>query len=142
MLQALTRPNRGLTIALLVLCSGLAIAAALVGVSDNPPGLLLGLLAGVAAVTAFVHPWRNADDFWHLAFYSVLSLVLIGMLHIAFDILAHPPTGTFPKYFFGPLAASTFLVALLVCPAAFLVGIIGALIALIASRRHLRGSAV
>ncbi len=136
MLQALTRPNRGLTIALLVLCTGLAIAAALVGVSDNPPGLLLALLAGMAAVTAFVHPWRTADDFWHLAFFSVLGLVLIGMLHIAFDTLAHHRTGALPKYVFGPLAATTFFVALLVCPAAFLVGVIGALIAFIGSPRH------
>jgi hypothetical protein len=141
MLQAFTRPNRRLTIGLFVLCSGLAIAAALVGLADNPPGLLLALLAGMAAVAAFVHPWRTVNQFWYLAFYSVLGLVLFGVLHNVFEALAHHRTGALSKYALEPLAVTTFLVAIFVCPAAFLVGIIGTLITFIRSRRHPPGSA-
>ena len=136
MLQAFTRPNRRLTIGLFVLCGGLAIAAAVVGVADNLPGILLALLAGMAAVAAFVHPWRTADQFWHLAFYSVLGLLLFGGLHIVSEALVPHRTAALSKYVLEPLATGAFFVAILVCPAAFLVGIIGALIAFIGSRRH------
>ncbi len=141
MLQPFTRPNRRLTIGLFVLGSGLAIAAALIGLADNPPGILLALLAAMAAVTAFVHPWRTVNQFWHLAFYSVLGLVLFGVLHNVFEALAHHHAGVLSKYALEPLAVTAFLVAILVCPAAILVGLIGTLITFIRGRRQPPGSA-
>jgi len=57
MLKAPEPPrNRTLTLALLGISVALAIAAGVVGIEDNPPGLLLGLFSAVAFVVAFFIP--------------------------------------------------------------------------------------
>jgi uncharacterized membrane protein YccC len=57
MIAAFSTPrNRIKTFILLAICGLLAIAAAAVGIDDNPPGILLAFLAATAFVLAFVHP--------------------------------------------------------------------------------------
>ena len=48
--------NRKMMLILLAICGLLAIAAVVVGIDDNLPGILLALLAATAFVLAFVHP--------------------------------------------------------------------------------------
>ena len=57
MLEALSTPrNRTLTFVFLAICCASAIAAVVVGISDNPPGILLAFGAATALILAFVHP--------------------------------------------------------------------------------------
>jgi hypothetical protein len=111
-------------------------ASALVGLNDNPPGLLLALLACMAALTAFVHPWRTARQFGYLVLISALGFGLSAVLHNVFEALADQGTTAVSRYGLQPLGVTAFLVATLVCPAGFLVGIIGAIVMFIRSRRR------
>jgi hypothetical protein len=57
-LEALSTPhNRTVSFVLLFVCGLSAIASGVVGISDNPPGILLAFLAAAAFVLGFVHPW-------------------------------------------------------------------------------------
>ena len=58
-----TRHNRNRTAVWIAVCCILSAAAAIEGISDNLPGILLAFGAAIALVLAFVHPWRSATKF-------------------------------------------------------------------------------
>jgi hypothetical protein len=136
MLQAFATPhNRTVSVLLLVACGLLAIAAARLGITDNPPGILLGFLSIAAFVTALVHPWRSARRFWLLAGGSLAALAVLILLCALFVTLAKKwgPGGVL----FGVLDALSggCLLAAVVCPPAFMVGVVGGLV-MLARERH------
>ncbi len=88
MLQSLfTPPNRTRTLLFLGLCLGLAVAAALVGIDDNPPGLIMAALSGLSLVLAFTHAWRSASRFQRLIRLAVVVFILSLALGIGLQIL-------------------------------------------------------
>src|SRR3972149_7949573 len=89
MIDAFSTPhNRIKTLILLVICGLSAIAAAAVGIDDNPPGILLAFLSATAFVLAFVHPWRASRQFGRLLYASALGFVVFGLLHNVFEAIA------------------------------------------------------
>ncbi len=129
MLAALSTPrNRTTTFILLAACCALAIAAAVVGIADNPPGIMLALLAAFALVLAFVHPWRAAAPFRLLFYGSFLGLVCFVLAAMVVDVwvgkwvVAHAPG-------LRPLLEGVWTVAIIVVlalfPPAFLTGLGG-----------------
>lgn len=102
----------------------------------NPPGILLALLAATAFVLAFVHPWRTSRQFRRLLYASVLGLALSVLLSNVFAAIAHNPAtvGVLQKLMEG-LAVAAFLIATVISPAAFIVGVVG-LIAVFIRSRH------
>lgn len=136
MLGAFTPPNRRLTSAVLVVAAGFALAAGIVGISGNPPGLLLALLAWIAAVTAFVHPWRVPRYYRYLAYSSVVAFVLFAWVHSFFDVLGAQSSGILGRYVLQPVGVVLFLLAIFACPAGIVVGVVGALVVFILNRRH------
>lgn len=138
MIDALSTPrNKIRTLILLVICVLLAMAAAILGVSDNPPGILLAFLAAIAFVLAFVHPWRESRQFRRLLYASVLGLVLFVILNNIFAVIAHnsATVGTLQKLLQG-LAVAAFFLAWVIGPAAFIVGAVGSVATFIRSRRR------
>jgi len=121
--------HRKRTSILLTICVLLGIAAAAVGIDDNPPGILLAFLSASAFVTAFVHTWRTSKQFLHLILGSIFGLVVFAVLHNVFDIVASKPglSGLVPGLLTGASTAF-FLVATLLCPSALLVGAVGAVV--------------
>lgn len=115
----------------------LAILAAVVGISDNPPGILLALLAAIAFVLAFVHPWKDARQFRCLLYTSALGFILSVLLNNVFAAIAHhsATTGVL-RYLFQGLAVVTFFLATMICPAAFIVSVVGLIVLLL--RNHYR----
>jgi len=92
MVSAFSPPqNRKKTLILLAMCGLLAIAAVVVGIDDNLPGILLAFLAATAFVLAFAHPWRTARKFMFLLLASILSFVLFIILNIILDTVAQDP---------------------------------------------------
>ena len=92
MIDALsTLHNRTRTIILLVICGLSAIASTFIGIDDNPPGGLLALLATVALILAFAHPWRTARKFMFLLLASVLGIVLFIIQDIISNSIAQNP---------------------------------------------------
>ena len=138
MIDALSTPhNRIWTLILLVICGLLAIAAAAVGIDDNPPGILLAFLAATALVLAFVHPWRTARQFNRLLYASVLGLALFVILTNVFAAVAHnsATAGVLQNLMQG-LAVAAFFLATLICPVAFIVGAVGSVAMFIRNRRR------
>jgi hypothetical protein len=77
MLQAFSTPaNRIWTFRILALGAALALAAMIVGIGDNPRGILLAFLAVIAFVLAFVHPWQTPKRYLYLLCISVLALAV------------------------------------------------------------------
>jgi hypothetical protein len=116
MFEAFAPQGRRLTLLLLVICGALAAAAGVVGIDDNLPGQSLAWLSAIALVLAFVHPWRTARRFLLLIGASALGFVVFAVLSASMENAGVFGGGVF------------FLLALFLCPAALLVGIIGAVV--------------
>jgi len=138
MLEALSTPsNRTRTFVWFAVCCVLSAAAAVVGISDNLPGILLAFGAAIALVLAFVHPWRSAKKFQHLLLGSVIALVVTGVLHNVFHGAADMAEGIVVlKGLLQGLGVAAFLIAILICPPAILVGLVGSVLMSIRNRRQ------
>lgn len=129
MIPALSTPrNRRRSLLFLAACIASGTAAALLGISDNPPGLALAFLAAIALLLAFAHPWRRSAQFRYLFYASAAGFLVFAVAHDAFEALAHGMTA-------GPVATVTeslgvvaFFLAVLLCPPGLLVGGAGAVI--------------
>lgn len=138
MIEALSTPhNRILTIVFLAICCASATSAVVVGISDNPPGILLAFGAAVVFVLAFVHPWRTAKQFRRLLYAALLGLVISAILHNLFEALAgkFASAGMFQIMVQG-VGVAAFLIAILICPTAIVVGLVGLLVMFIRNRRR------
>jgi len=128
MLQFWSRPvDRARSVVLVGICLVAAVAALVVGVSDNLPGILLAFAAGAALVLAFVHPWRTQKHFLFLAGGSLFGLVVFAILYGLLEAAARMMAGlSLVHLLLEGLAAAAFLVAFLLCPPAIVVGLVGA----------------
>ena len=108
------------------------IAALIVGISDNPPGIILLFISSILLVLAFTYNLKTTKSYLILLASSIIGFVLFAVLH---NILEHFVDGT-P---WGFVAAFFFLVALFICPAGTLVGIVGTIVNLIKGRRATAG---
>jgi hypothetical protein len=133
-----TRRNRILTLILLSLCVLSVIASVVVGIDDNPPGALLALLAALAFVLAFAHPWRTARKFLFLLLAAVLGFVLFFIVSIVSDSIVQNPASSpaLLNWIDSPANEALSIMFAMLCPAAFLVGAVGALLMFIRSRRQ------
>jgi hypothetical protein len=138
MLQAFATPrNRRRTLILLVACGALATAAAVIGIDDNLPGILVAYLAVVVLILAFVHPARTEAPYRLLVWGSLAGGMVAAFLHEGFEALAHGPLHSGVLHALsGGLAGGFFLLAVLVAPPAFVVGCVGALVMAVHKRRH------
>ena len=138
MIDILSTPhNRIRTLILLVICGLSAIAASVVGIDDNPPGILLAFLAATAFVLAFVHPWKTSRQFRRLLYASALGFVVFGLLHIVCEAIASNGGGSgLVQDLLNGVGAVLFLIAVLICPPGMLVGAVGAVVMSIKNRRR------
>jgi hypothetical protein len=130
-----TSANRKVGLILLMVCCAAAIAAGIVGIDDNPPGILLAFLSAAAFVLVFVHPWRTARQFALLLGGSILAFVVFAILHNLFHALdgALGAEGILQVVLQG-FGVVAFLLAVLVCPPAIVVAAVGTIILLIRNR--------
>ena len=131
--------KRIVTFVFLAACAVFAIAASVVGISDNPPGILLAFLAAISFVLVFVHPWRTTKQYKFLFYASGLGFILFAILHNAFDAFAEmsASVGALHALLEG-LSVAAFLLAILLCPPALLVGAVGSVVMFIWNRRRQR----
>ena len=138
MTSAFSTPhNRKMTLILLAICGLLAIAAVVVGIDDNLPGILLSFLAATAFVLAFVHPWRTARKFIFLLLASILGFALFVILNIIIDTAAQNPAnaGALQDLLQSPVVDAFSIIIVMICPAAFIVGAVGSVAMFIRNRR-------
>lgn len=137
-MEAMATPhNRVVTVVYLVIAGGLAIAAGVVGISDNPPGILLACGAAAALVLAFVHPWRTSRQFRYLLYGSFLGFLVFAVAHNLFEVVAGKMGG--PAFLVAVLQGiqvAAFLIAVLICPPALAIGTVGAVLMAIRNRHR------
>ena len=123
---------------LLAICGLLAVAAGVVGIDDNLPGILLAFLAATTFVLAFVHPWRTAKKFMFLLLASVLGFVLYIILNIILDTAAQDPAtaGALQDLLQSPIVNAFSIIIAMICSAAFIVGAVGSVAMFIRNRRR------
>jgi hypothetical protein len=126
MFDAFTKAQWKRTLLLLVICGVLAAVAGAVGISDNSVGGSLAFLSAVALVLAVAHPWRTSRRFLLLIGASVVALVAIVVVGGLLDNAGVN---------MGAVGDFLFYVAIFLCPAGLLVGIIGAAVTWVTSRR-------
>ncbi len=125
---------------LLEVCVLFAISSVVVGINDNPPGVLLAFIAAIAGVLAFVHPWRAVKKFASLLLASVIGFVLFIFLIIISDsITQNPETSTdLLNLIQNPVNDALSLILTMIFSAMFFVGIIGLVAIFIHNRRRKR----
>jgi hypothetical protein len=133
-----TPRNRNKTFILLAICVFLAIAAAAVGIDDNPPGILLAFLSATALVLAFVHPWRAARKFIFLILASLLGFILFIILNIFLDTAAQNPatSGALRDLLDSPIVNAFSIIIAMICASALTVGVVGSVAMAIRNRRR------
>jgi hypothetical protein len=130
MLQALsTRHNRTQSLFLFGGSVLLAIAAVLIGVDDNPPGIFLAFLSATALVLVFVHPWRIAKQYRALFVRSALAILGFIIVHNVLDTVAAAVVNAAPLHILlESLSILAFLVSVLLGPTALIIGLVGWLV--------------
>jgi hypothetical protein len=105
------------------------IAAAFVGVSDNPPGIALCYLGVTLIVLAIVHRWRSAKKFLLLMGGSLIGGLLSVLLHNFLYALAQLSVEyAVLRYPLEFLHGLFFIIAVLVSPPAILIGALGSIV--------------
>jgi hypothetical protein len=130
MLEAFSIPrSRRWTLLLLAVCGTLAAVTGMVGIDDNPLGVALAFLSATALVLAFVHPWRTSRQFRRLIYAAGLGFVVLTVLSNVFEAVAAKVGTQSPlEGLLNGAGAIFFLIAVLLCPPALLVGVIGAVV--------------
>jgi len=113
------------TISLFTIAVLLIIAASLVGISDNLPGIAL-LYGGIIFLFfAVLHPWKNPKNYWTLLLVCLLILILEWLGITILDKLNKT------EYLNEAVAMG---VAFLICMPGIVVGIIGAFICIVRNK--------
>ena len=109
-------------------------SALIIGINDNIPGLILCYLAAVTLIVAPVRGWRRTKKFLILLGASVLSFFVFVVLHNAFYALTMVTSHiAVLSHLMEAFHVIFFIIAVLLCPAAFLVAIAGSIICAIKS---------
>ena len=116
----------GSTLAFLAATVLLAAAALLIGVSDNPPGIILLYSAGLTLLLAATHRWRDPRKFWYLLLGSLIGFFLFAAIH-NFSEVGAGSIGHLPvlAWVLSAISAIFFLLAVILCPVGVVLGAVG-----------------
>jgi len=118
----------------------LIISAIVVGVSDNVPGIVLCYLATIVLVVAPTRNWRKTKRFLILLGVSVIGFFVFVFLHNAFYALTILTSHIAAlSHLLEAFHVISFVIAVFLCPAIFLVGAVGSIVCTITGRRKQAG---
>ena len=128
--------NRKTTLILAAIFCALVLAAILVGVSDNIPGIVLCYLAASIPVIALTHIWRELKKFLILLGASIGGFFVFVLLHNGFYALGIVANHiTVVRHLAEAFSVASFCIAVFLCPPAFLVGAVGSIVLTIKRQR-------
>lgn len=131
-----TKSSRKVTFILLAIFCASMIAVFFTGLSGNWLELLLCYLAATALILAFVHTWRRVKYFLILLGASLVGFPLFAVLHNVFYGLEQMAADIIVlSHLLGFLDVGFFLVAIIVCPAGFLIGVVGSVLMYLKKRK-------
>jgi hypothetical protein len=105
------------------------VAAMIVSIPDNPPGIILSFIGSILFVLAFTYNWKKPKPYIILLISSVFGFVLFAVLHNVFEGIGK---GTFLE----AVGGFFFLLAIFISPAGIIIGIAGSIIKAIKSERE------
>jgi len=105
------------------------VAAMIVSIPDNPPGIILSFIGSILFVFAFTYNWEKPKPYIILLISSVFGFVLFAVLHNVFEGIGK---GTFLE----AVGGFFFLLAIFICPAGMIIGIAGSIIKAIKNERE------
>jgi len=108
----------------LVSATSFIIIALALGIADNPPGILFMFAAAFSLVLAMVNQWRTPRRFMKMTLVSLAGFPILVVLHNALDVFANRGPGWLEPLMTG-FSGTAFILAVIVCPVAFLGGLIG-----------------
>jgi hypothetical protein len=94
----------------------------IIGIDDNPSGIIVFFLGSIVLVVAFTHNWKKAGSYLLLGIFSIAGFAVSVLLHNVFEAIGGEGT------IFGIVGAIFFLIALFICPACLVVGIVGSIV--------------
>ena len=100
----------------------LIFVALIIGIDDNPPGIIVFFLGSIVLVVAFTHNWKKAGSYLLLGVISMAGFAVSVLLHNVFETIGGEGT------ILGLVGAMFFLIALFICPACLVVGIVGSIV--------------
>ena len=133
---SILKGNRKVTIILAGVFCALLLAAFLIGVSDNIPGIVLCWLAATIPFIAMVYTWQEVKKYLILLGASVGAFFIFVALHNAFYVLGIITKHiTLLSHVMDAFSVAAFCIAVFLCPAAFLVGAVGSIVFTVKRRR-------
>lgn len=128
--------NRRLTLLLLALAIIAITIGLIIGISDNPPGIIILYAGIILLIISLVYIWRKIKPFLVLLivsiigapFFAVLHNVFYGISELTSDINILPEILSF-------FDTMSFIIALVICPSGIIVGMGGALILFIKRKK-------
>ena len=126
-----TRPNLRRRLPFLACAVTLLAAAVLVGISDNPPGILLAFASSIVVVLALTMGWHHPRKHFYLFVGSTLAFAVTAVLHNVFEAAASVAGVPWLKAAGEAIGVTFFLVAIFLCPAGIVVGAIGGIASLL-----------
>lgn len=93
-----------------------------IDIDDNPPGIALCFIGSILFILALTYYWNRAKHFLLLAVFSLVGLVISATLHNMFEAVGGE------GHFLGAIGVVFFLIAIFICPAGLLVGIVGSIV--------------
>ncbi|MFW9952196.1 MAG: hypothetical protein ACFFKA_18910 [Candidatus Thorarchaeota archaeon] len=100
----------------------LIIAALIIGIDDNPPGIIVFFLGSIALILVFTHNWKKAKPYLFLMLFSLLGFIISAILVNVFETAGGEGT------FLGIFTAMFFIITLFISPAGLIVGIVGSIV--------------
>ena len=127
-----TKGSRRVTLLWIVICCVSLAAAFIVGISDNLPGLALCYVAAISIILAFVGAWRKVKYFLILLGASAVGFFVFALLHNVFYGLGIMASDIIVlHHLLEGLHVVSFLIAIFVCPAGFLIGALGSVVTVV-----------
>ncbi len=109
------------------------VAAIIVSIQDNPPGIILAYIGSVLFIIAFTYNWKKPKPYYILLISSVFGFVLFAVLHNVFEVIGK-------ETFWESIGGFFFLFAIFLCPAGIIIGITGSIITAIKNERENTGT--
>ena len=114
----------------------LMIAANIIGISDNPPGIILAFLSICAIMLAFVHHWTKLKMFLILLIGSIVGFPVFAVLHNLFHALGKMAKDIIiVEQLLEILDVSSFLIAIFLCPIGIILGAVGSIVLSIKNKK-------
>lgn len=121
--------NRKWTLSLLCIGTILIIAGNLVGISDNPPGIVMVFLGMILLFFALIHSWRKPSYYLILAGISagIIFLIFLG-IYIYASLFLKPGSANVPTAAGNFFEAFFMLTIIFICMPGIIAGLLGAII--------------